>query len=236
MTSHPIHNHYSSNTKLSDLICENYDLLLVITRFGISLGFGDKSIREVCEENNVNTNTLMAVINTLINRHERPSDALLATLSAPSLISYLRQSHDYFLQFRLPALRQKLLSALSECPSEVVFVIRQFYDEYAEEVHKHMSYEEKTVFPYVERLLAGKLDGRSNYRIDIFSKRHDQIEMKITELKNLLIKYYPVRSGYELNSVLHDIFSAEDDLSAHNFVEDYLFVPLIRRIEKENGL
>ena len=236
MTTHHIKKSYSPNTKLSDLICENYDLLLVITRFGISLGFGEKSIREVCEDNKVNTNTLMAVINALINRPEHPSETVLSDLSAPSLINYLRKSHNYFLEFRLPLLRQDLFAALTNCPSEVVFVIRQFYDEYVEEVRKHMSYEEKTVFPYVEKLLGGKLDKRSHYRIDIFSKRHDQIELKISELKNLLIKYYPTSSGYELNSVLHDIFSSEDDLSAHNFVEDHLFVPLIRKIEKENGL
>lgn len=227
---------YSPSTKLSDLICENYDLLLVITRFGISLGFGEKSIREVCEGNNVNTNTLMAVINALIHRSDHIPETVLSDLSAPSLINYLRKSHNYFLDFRLPTLRQNLLAALSNCPDEVLFVIRQFYDEYVEEVRKHMNYEEKTVFPYVENLLAGTLDKDSHYRIDIFSKRHDQIEMKISELKNLLIKYYPTVSGYELNSVLHDIFSSEDDLASHNYIEDYLFVPLIRKIEKEKGL
>lgn len=99
MTTHHIKKSYSPNTKLSDLICENYDLLLVITRFGISLGFGEKSIREVCEDNKVNTNTLMAVINALINRPEHPSETVLSDLSAPSLINYLRKSHIIFSNF-----------------------------------------------------------------------------------------------------------------------------------------
>ena len=29
---------------MSDLICENYALLQVLSRFGVSLGFGDKSV------------------------------------------------------------------------------------------------------------------------------------------------------------------------------------------------
>jgi len=33
---------YSGTDKMSDLICENYNLLLVMSRFGLSLGFGDQ--------------------------------------------------------------------------------------------------------------------------------------------------------------------------------------------------
>ena len=29
-----------------------------------------------------------------------------------------------------------------------MYVIRRFFDEYAEEVRKHMSYEDRVVFPY----------------------------------------------------------------------------------------
>ena len=41
---------YKQTDRMSDLICENYPMLLVLSRFGISLGFGDKTIGEVCED------------------------------------------------------------------------------------------------------------------------------------------------------------------------------------------
>ena len=110
-------------------------------------------------------------------------------------------------------------------------MIRRFFDEYAEEVHKHMSYEERTVFPYVRNLLEGKKDPK--YNITIFRKRHDQIEMKITELKNLILKYYPGPDSNLLNNVLFDIFATEQDLASHNRVEDYIFVPAILSLEKQ---
>lgn len=94
-----------------------------------------------------------------------------------------------------------------------------------------MSYEERAVFPYVRNLLEGKKDPK--YNISIFSKRHDQIEMKITELKNIIIKYYPGAGTNMLNSVLFDIFATEEDLTSHARVEDYLFVPAILALEKE---
>ena len=40
---------YRATDKMSDLICDNYSLLMVMSRFGLSLGFGDKSVKDVCE-------------------------------------------------------------------------------------------------------------------------------------------------------------------------------------------
>ena len=60
---------YSADTLMSDLICERYDLLLVITRFGIPLGVGDQTIREVCEEINVHVESLIAVVNTIVSHN-----------------------------------------------------------------------------------------------------------------------------------------------------------------------
>ena len=33
---------YTETDKMSDLICENYPMVLVMSRFGIDLGFGEK--------------------------------------------------------------------------------------------------------------------------------------------------------------------------------------------------
>ena len=67
--------------------------------------------------------------------------------------------------------------------------------------------------------------------IEIFRKRQDQVKAKLTEMKNILIKYYPASSSNELNSVLFDIFTCEQDLASHNYIEDYLFIPVIQTLE-----
>lgn len=222
---------YRETDKMSDLICENYPMVLVMSRFGIALGFGEKNIGEVCRQNQVDACTFLAVVNFLTEEAVRPVENINQCLSIETLIRYLHNAHDYFLNFRLPHIRRKLIEAISGCPAEVSFIIRKFFDEYAEEVNKHMSYEEKTVFPYVRTLLSGKKDPR--YNITIFRKRHDQIEMKIIELKNILIKYYPGAGSNMLNSVLFDVFATEEDLASHTRVEDYLFVPAILELEKQ---
>ena len=42
---------YRATDKMSDLICDNYSLLMVMSRFGLSLGFGDKSVKERSKSN-----------------------------------------------------------------------------------------------------------------------------------------------------------------------------------------
>lgn len=215
---------------MSDLICDNYPMLLVMSRFGIALGFGEQSIGEVCRQNGVDSNTFLTVVNFLIDDLAIPVSNVEKNLSIESLITYLHNAHAYFLEFRLPHIRRKLVDAIEGCSEEIAFIITRFFDEYATEVHKHMTYEEDVVFPYVRSLLKGEKDPK--YNITIFCKRHEQIESKIIELKNILIKYYPGPGSNLLNSVLFDIFATEKDLVSHSHVEDYLFIPLIKELEK----
>lgn len=223
---------YTEDMPLSEVITKDYELLLVITRFGISLGFGERTIREVCEMHQVDTETLLAVINTVSGKvtYDASPEEVLDKLDPQGLINYLRNSHHYFLDYRLPLLRNHLQDALSEASKDISVVVMRFFDEYVNEVNKHMGYENEQVFPYAAELINGKTD--SCYNIEIYSQHHDPVEAKITELKNILIKYFPDGKGYKLTTVLWDIFATEEDLALHNFVEDHLLVPLVRRIEK----
>ena len=215
---------YKDTDLMGDLICGNYTMLLVMTRFGIKLGFGDKTIAKVCEENNVDTKTFLAVVNLLINDDKENLD-----LSIHALITYLKNSHSYFLDFKLPSIREELVEALGNTNNDIASAIIVYYDEYVAEVRKHMLYEEETVFPYVDALI--KKTDFKKYNINIFSKKHDHVEAKLTELKNIIIKYYPAASSNEINTVLFDIFSCSHDLASHNEVEDKLFVPVIKEME-----
>ncbi len=221
---------YKETDKMSDLICGNYPMVLVMSRFGIALGFGEKSIGEVCRQNKVDAYTFLTVVNFLTEEIQHVTEEMFRRLSLETLILYLHNAHDYFLDFRLPHIRRKLVDAISTCPPDVAFVIRNFFDEYAAEVDKHMMYEEKVAFPYVHDLLNGKQDGK--YNISVFRRRHEQIEKKLSDLKNILIKYYPGSGSYLLNSVLFDLFTTEEDLISHTRVEDRLFIPAVLDYEK----
>ena len=94
-----------------------------------------------------------------------------------------------------------------------------------------MDYEEKTVFKYVDALLEN--NAPKNYQISTFSKHHDQVGEKLTELKNIIIKYCPAKANTNLlNAALFDIYACEEGLESHCKVEDYIFVPAILKLER----
>lgn len=218
---------YTETASMSDLICEHYPVLLVLSRFNIPLGFGERNIGEVCRDNGVDTDTFLAIVNMLVAGDE--GDAVTGRFSIDSLVSYLHNSHDYFLGFRLPDIREELVGVVG-MGNDLAKAIIAYFDEYVAEVRQHMMYEEQNLFPYIESLLAGE---ETSYDVDTFRRQHDQVEARLTEFKNILLKYYPSKSTNEINRVLFDIFSCEKDLASHNAVEDRMLVPAIEQLEKE---
>ena len=220
---------YEADDKMISLIRDNYDLLQMLGSFGISLGFGDKTVKETCEDNHVDTYTFLAVVNFTINGY---TDAANDTqLSVPTLMRYLQASHAYYLDFQLPFIRRELEESLNPNDSLGQLILR-FYDAYAQEIRRHMQYEQKTLFPYVQSLIDGK--PTADYSVETFSKHHGAADKKLRELKLLIIKYLPSDGLHnnKLTATLHDIYDNEEWLHQHAMVEDHIFTPAIRRMEE----
>lgn len=212
---------------MRDLVKDNSALILVIGRFGISLGFGDKSVRDVCRAHNVDEKTFLEVVNYVSDR-----DYDFDSVSLSSLIGYLKEAHEYFLDFNLPNIRRKLIEAI-DCSgtNDIAILIVRFYDEYVTEVRKHMEYENEVVFKYVEQLSQGFLN--RDFTISEFAGKHTPIGDKLKELKDIIIRYYPEKNNYLLNAVLLEIILCEQDLTSHCMIEDELFVPAVKLVEQQ---
>lgn len=225
-----VHKMYEPEDKLISIIGDNYSVLQSLGSFGINLGFGDKTVREVCESQNVDTYTFLAIVNLTINGYKDIDDT--HGLCIPTLIKYLRASHSYYLDFQLPFIRKELSGALDET-NNLARLILKLYDEYAHSIRNHMRYEEKNVFPYVDDLLNGKIN--ETYDIETYSKHHGQTDLKLKELKNIIIKYLPSNglSNNQLTATLYDIYNCEQWLTLHSMVEDEIFTPAIRNLEKQ---
>lgn len=219
---------YEASDKMISLIRDNYNLLQSLGSFGISLGFGDKTVQQVCDDQNVDTYTFLAVVNFTINGFREMDD--VSKLSVPTLLKYLKASHEYFIGFQLPFIRKELEDAL-DTKDNLAKLILKLYDEYSHSVTSHMKYEEKMVFPYVESLIDGK--PTTGFVIDMYSKHHGQEGAKLRELKSIIIKYFP-GDGFrnnQLSATLYDIYNNEEWLSLHAEVEDHIFTPAIKCLE-----
>ncbi len=221
---------------MSDVISDDYRMLQIISRFGITLGFGDKTVAETCKAAGVDTPTFLTVVNFHKDTNHAHMPEMVESISLPSLLAYLKNSHTYFTDYRLPAIRRKLIEAINySTHSQIAMLIIKFYDEYATEVSNHMQYENTRIHPFVETLLQGLLP--KERFTDIITNNdgsHSGIEKSLTELKNIIIKYYPNDTNAALlNEVLMDIYMVEEDLLNHCHLEDTLFVESVRALERD---
>lgn len=222
---------YEPEDQMLSLIRDNYNVLQSLSAFGIGMGFGAKTVKEVCDSYGVDTFTFLAVVNLTINGYHSQND--IHHLDIRTLLRYLKASHRYYIDFQLPFLRKELVEALVEGDRLGELIIKLF-DDYVRFTTHHMKFEEQTLFPYVERLLKG--ESKTGYNIVTFSKHHDQVSEKLKELKSIIIKYLPadpLRSNM-LTATLYDIYNLEEWLALHANVEEAIFIPAIQEMEKKN--
>ena len=220
---------YEPGDRMITLIKDNCSILQALGAFGISLGFGDKTVNETCQMNGVDTYTFLAVVNFTINGYDDFAND--EQISVPTLLHYLKASHAYYLDFQLPFIRRELQESIT--PGDALgMLIMKLYEEYAQEIRRHMKYEEKTLFPYVESLIDGH--PMNDYNVDTFSRHHEQTDKKLRELKLMIIKYLPTDAHHnnQLTATLYDIYNNEEWLRQHAQVEDHIFAPAIKRLER----
>ena len=218
---------FDSFDRMRDIVFSNHEVLPALSRFKIPLGFGESMVADVCNDNNVDTQTFLAVINFISNR---PCKAF--SIHLPTLINYLKSAHEYFLGYVMPGIRSKLISAISTgTPGDYTFLFVRHLDKFIEEVRTHLAFEEEKVFPYVENLLSGHTD--NNFSIQDFENSHKPIVGKLAELKELFVAHFTAQDGRVdmFNTVLYDIIMLENDLASHCRMEDSLFVPAVVKLE-----
>ena len=217
---------------MCDLISHEEDAIQIISRFGLEMGVGELTIEQVCEAYHVHTPTFLAIVNyKVFHKRVIPDD-----IDIPTLQRYLSNAHSYFLEFRLPRLRRALIEALipADPTTKIPGLILRCYDEFVEEIRPHIAHENEGLFDEHE---------------------HDdqRITDKLTEIKNLIIKYYPgahlqspipnhqppitnhqspITSHqspitYLLISVMSDLWHTEQDFADHCAIEDDIFRPAL---------
>ena len=221
---------FSSESRLSDLITAHPSLLTLLTRLGISLGFGDRSIADVCEESGVDTSFFLLICNVYTFNNYIPSTATILGTDMTGLVPYLEKSHRYYVDKRLPHIERHLDAIAQQLGGRIGQVFISFFKEYKQEVEAHFMHEEKEVFPHIAALMSGKPD--TSYKIGEFLHNHSDIEGKLDDLLNIVFKYLPPQVDDDnVLDVVYDILRLSEDLKKHTFIEERIMVPLVMHLE-----
>ena len=222
---------FNEKMKLADMLIASPKLLYVFPRFGIKLGFGEKSVKEICAELDLSTHLFLLVCNVYTYETFIPDMDDLQTFDLSDLLVYLHRSHKDYQKEQIKNLKKIVWKVAKGCGANGQ-ILRRFFDEYIQEVVHHFEYEEQTVFPYVEKLLTQGT--QKGFKIKEYEKNHSNIEEKLSELKNILIKYVREISLNDQRQALLQLVLFEDDLNRHALIEDRILVPLVTEFENKH--
>ena len=221
---------FSEKSKLYELIAACPKTLPLLPRFGITIGFGDHSIGDVCRATGVDSKLFLLISSIYSDTevHIHPND--LETINMDGLMPYLLASHKYYLEERFPHIEEHLQHIIEAAGTKYGNMLSHFYNEYKREVEKHFKYEEEKVFPYIEALRKGQ--ATPDFSIEQFRDNHTNIEDTLEDMMNILIKYLP---GHilpkERIEISTDIIELSADLISHSRIEDQILIPYVETLE-----
>lgn len=213
-----------------DIINDDYTILPLLSRFSIPLGVGNETLDDVCRRNAIDVKALLLVLNYI--RTGIIDSSYINVVSPLEVVRFLKNSHDYFINYKFGHIRKNLIGALDLESNSTNGLILKFFDTFVKKVEEHFQYEERKVFPYVEALVNGM---KSAYTIEIFERHHEEVGEALAELKNIILRYYRTTVPNLMYDVLVDIYNCEEDLATHSDIENNLLIPMVYDLEKKSG-
>jgi regulator of cell morphogenesis and NO signaling len=230
----------TSEMRTSDIIISNPYLILMLEHLDISMEVRERTVEQLCHENNISTE-LFVIIANLFNGFSPSPVTWYTSEDILVIIKYLKNCHRYYLEEKYPLI-QNYISTITRINKHAeILMTGKFFDKYFREVIEHLDYEDAVVFPYILDL-DGQLSGKtpylpeSSYSVTEYRDHHNDIEEKLTDLNNLLIKYIPQQNDQQVRrQLLLSIFELEYDLNIHSQIEETILIPMVEKMEELAG-
>jgi regulator of cell morphogenesis and NO signaling len=224
-------------------LLENLQLLPLIPRFNMKLGFGEMTVEQVCMAYAVEVDFFLEIANAYLDESYVPGEELLQ-IPLSTVVNYLTTTHSYYLETALPEVEQNIFQLLerSDLSSREAALVTDFFNDYKKEFMEHLSEEEQHVLPYIlelerqsalEQPDADFLKRLQRYSIREFEKGHDRLETSLENLSRLIIKYLPPCDDFQLcQQVLNQLSALVKDLVDHADMEDKILIPRVAELEQ----
>lgn len=221
--------------KMADILEENPYIMLMMQHFEIDFCVHDLSVSDVCRQYGVSESLFVMVAN-LYNGVRPKSRADFSDADVRQIIRFLKNSHNYYRSDKYPQISAYIRQLQENHPEKELKLLEKFFNEYFTEVIEHLDYEDNVAFPYFITLLDKNAQetARPLYSSKEYSEHHTDIELKLIDLKNLLLKHIHVSGDLNLRrKLLFALFELEFDLYIHSLIEDTILIPLGAHMENK---
>lgn len=234
---------FTHNMKLAEVVQSDFNTLNVINRFGVKLGFGEKSVARVCADYGINTEFFLEILNAYHDPNYFPQKHL-QSFSVGEIVEYLRKTHRSYIDEGIPFIEELMNRMLEDCenPGEIKPIVK-FFNDYKTELFNHLHWEDRDIFPYTlaveETYINGTdaseiIEAMQKYSMTDFLDEHDDIESKLYDINTLFIKYVPPVSNQMICvRILKEFSLLQKDINNHARIEEKVLAPKVIIMEKE---
>lgn len=222
--------------RAADVLLTHPEAVLVLERLQIPLGVHEQTLEELAEQRGVRVQVLVALLYITMH-HQLPPNLDLGGQDIPVLVDYLLYSHEYFRAEAYPEIMALITKIWGHEQEGSGALMRQFFEEYVQEVQRHFDYEQQVAFPYMTQLASRQAQQTStnasgDYSVKAYRHQHDSIEDKLNDLKSLLVRFLPPSEPYALVRQLYLAIAAlGNDINTHTMIEDLILTPLVAQEE-----
>lgn len=219
--------------KMVDLIEANPSILLFMQHFNIDFRVSDLTVSQICLQYDISENLFIAIAN-LYNGFKSKSQLCLSDKDILQIIEFLKNSHTYYREYKYPEIKLYIHELQKENSSKELKLLEKFFNTYLEEVFEHFDYEEYVAFPYFTKLVSSdEIPCDDNYSAKEFHEHHSDIELKLADLKKLLLKHIKIDNFLNLRRrLLTSLLELEFDLYIHSLIEETVLVTAGSSFEK----
>ena len=217
----------TSETKLCDVILDEPSVITVINRFGIALGVGDKSVKEICRQKEIDTNFFLTILNAYIYESFFPENGF-DSFGAQEIIGYLEKTNQSYLRYQLPNIERHFKALIDHSDkNNNLPLLLNLYNEVKDEMHKRIDNDNRHWFAEILRHEKGVAPGQLTVEASDARRAADSIEDKLSDLKNMFVIH--------LRGELFAIISFEKDIRQNNRIRNHILYPLAVALKKASS-
>nr|WP_315140218.1 iron-sulfur cluster repair di-iron protein [uncultured Flavobacterium sp.] len=232
-------------TTIGEYVAKDFRTAAVFSKYGIDFCCkGNRTIDEACEKKDVDTNTIMDEINTVLaTKNDNSIDFKSWPLDL--LADYIEKTHHRYVEEKtnviLPFLAK--LCKVHGASHPELFEINQLFIGCADELAQHMKKEELILFPFIKRMVKATLTdelieqphfGTVANPIAMMMNEHDAEGERFRKIALLTNDYTPPADACNTYRVTFAMLAEfEEDLHKHIHLENNILFPAAAVLEKK---
>ncbi|MNF56210.1 Iron-sulfur cluster repair protein ScdA [compost metagenome] len=232
-------------TTIGEYVAKDFRTAAVFSKYGIDFCCkGNRTIDEACEKKDVDTNTIMDEINTVLaTKNDNSIDFKSWPLDL--LADYIEKTHHRYVEEKtnviLPFLAK--LCKVHGASHPELFEINQLFIGCAGELAQHMKKEELILFPFIKKMVKASLTdelieqphfGTVENPIAMMMHEHDAEGERFRKIALLTNDYTPPADACNTYRVTFAMLAEfEEDLHKHIHLENNILFPAAAVLEKK---